>query len=147
MSHLFIGSFSILSIYRNDTNLPFIFLSDVLNEEDVNNSLIMIQPTLTSYTFDNPSFSTVSSQRTTLFLLDPYLYPMASLLPSEGRRAGYESFKALLELVLPVADAQVLLSHHLSSCLLPSTPCFLKFSNIPFPFSTSSSTALPCYAI
>jgi len=54
MSHLFIGSFSILSIYRNDTNLPFIFLSDVLNEEDVNNSLIMIQPTLTSYTFDNP---------------------------------------------------------------------------------------------
>lgn len=77
----------------------------------------MIQPTLTSYTFDNPSFSTVSSQRTMLFLLDPYLYSMASLLPSGGRRAGYENFKALLELVLPVADAQVLLSHHLS--LLP----------------------------
>ena len=42
---------------RWHSDLVFVLLTScrhVLNEEDVNNSLIMIQPTLMSYTFDTP---------------------------------------------------------------------------------------------
>ena len=89
----------------------------MLNEEDVNNSLIMIQPTLMSYTFDIPAqpvlLDSVSIKPDVILLLDTFFYILIfhGETIAQWRKAGYheqegyENFKELLE--APVADAQV----------------------------------------
>src|SRR3984885_6500623 len=88
----------------------------ILNEEDVNNSLIMIQPTLMSYTFDIPPqpvlLDRVSIKHDVVLLLDSFFHILIfhGELVAQWRKQGYqeqegyENFKELLE--TPVADAQ-----------------------------------------
>jgi protein transport protein SEC23 len=89
----------------------------ILNEEDVNNSLIMIQPTLMSYTFDvDPQpvlLDSVSIKPDVILLLDTFFHILIfhGETIAQWRKAGYqdqegyENFKELLE--NPVTDAQV----------------------------------------
>jgi protein transport protein SEC23 len=89
----------------------------ILNEEDVNNSLIMIQPTLMSYTFDvEPQpvlLDSVSIKPDVILLLDTFFHILIfhGETVAQWRKAGYqdqdgyENFKELLE--NPVTDAQV----------------------------------------
>ena len=91
--------------------------SHILNEEDVNNSLIMIQPTLMSYTFDTPPqpvlLDSVSIKHDVVLLLDTFFHILifhgeqVAQWRKQGyqEQEGYENFKELLE--TPVADAQV----------------------------------------
>jgi len=91
--------------------------SHILNEEDVNDSLIMIQPTLMSYTFDTPPqpvlLDSVSIKHDVILLLDTFFHILIfhGELVAQWRKQGYqdqeryENFKELLE--LPAADAQV----------------------------------------
>ena len=88
-----------------------------MNEEDVNNSLIMIQPTLMSYAFDAPPqpvlLDSVSIKPDVILLLDTFFHILIfhGEVVAQWRKAGYqdqeghENFKELLE--MPVADAQV----------------------------------------
>ena len=83
----------------------------------MNNSLIMIQPTLMSYTFDTPPqpvlLDSVSIKHDVVLLLDTFFHILIfhGELVAQWRKQGYqdqegyENFKELLE--LPVADAQV----------------------------------------
>jgi hypothetical protein len=92
----------------------------ILNEEDVNNSLIMIQPTLMSYTFDTPPqpvlLDSVSIKYDVILLLDTFFHILIfhGELVAQWRKQGYQdqegydNFKELLE--TPVADAQVIAS-------------------------------------
>ena len=92
----------------------------VLNEEDVNNSLIMIQPTLMSYAIDQPQpapvlLDSMSIKPDVILLLDTFFH----ILIFHGeqvagwRKAKYQdneeyaNFRELLG--MPVADAQDLL--------------------------------------
>ncbi|KAG2743874.1 hypothetical protein P692DRAFT_20837951 [Suillus brevipes Sb2] len=96
-----------------------LLLCDILNEEDVNNSLIMIQPTLMSYTFDvEPQpvlLDSVSIKPDVILLLDTFFHILIfhGETVAQWRKAGYqdqdgyENFKELLE--NPVTDAQDLL--------------------------------------
>lgn len=89
----------------------------MLNEEDVNNSLTMIQPTLMSYTFDVPPqpvlLDSVSIKPDVILLLDTFFHILIfhGETIAQWRKAGYqeqegyENFKELLE--GPVHDAQV----------------------------------------
>lgn len=89
----------------------------VLDEEDVNNSLTMIQPTLMSYTFDVPPqpvlLDSVSIKPDVILLLDTFFHILIfhGETIAQWRKAGYqdqegyENFKELLE--APVRDAQV----------------------------------------
>jgi protein transport protein SEC23 len=88
-----------------------------LNEEDVNNSLIMMQPTLMSYTFDQPPqpvlLDSVSIKPDVILLLDTFFHILIfhGETVAQWRKAGYqeqegyENFRELLE--APVGDAQV----------------------------------------
>jgi len=88
-----------------------------LNEEDVNNSLIMIQPTLMSYTIDTPPqpvlLDSVSIKPEVILLLDTFFHILIfhGETVAQWRKAGYqeqegyENFKELL--AAPVQDAQV----------------------------------------
>ena len=89
-----------------------------MNEEDVNNSLIMIQPTLMSYTIDAPQpqpvlLDSLSIKPDVILLLDTFFHILIfhGETIAQWRKAGYqeqegyENFKELLE--NPVADAQV----------------------------------------
>lgn len=88
-----------------------------MNEEDVNNSLIMIQPTLMSYTFDTPPqpvlLDSVSIKPDVILLLDTFFHILIfhGETIAEWRKAGYqeqegyENFAALLE--KPKEDARV----------------------------------------
>lgn len=96
-------------------------LRHILNEEDVNNSLIMIQPTLMSYTFDVPPqpvlLDSVSIKPDVVLLLDTFFHILIfhGETVAQWQKAGYheqegyENFKELLE--TPVADAQVRRDH------------------------------------
>lgn len=89
----------------------------ILNEEDVNNSLIMMQPTLMSYTFDQPPqpvlLDSVSIKPDVILLLDTFFHILIfhGETVAQWRKAGYqeqegyENFGELLE--APVGDAQV----------------------------------------
>lgn len=89
----------------------------ILNEEDVNNSLIMIQPTLMSYTFDQPPqpvlLDSISIKPDVILLLDTFFHILIfhGETIAQWRKAGYqdqegyENFKELLG--APVTDAQV----------------------------------------
>jgi protein transport protein SEC23 len=102
-----------------------------LNEEDVNNSLIMIQPTLMSYTFDTPPqpvlLDSVSIKHDVILLLDTFFHILIfhGELVAQWRKQGYQeqegydNFKELLE--VPVADAQVC-SYSLSFTLCLLSP-------------------------
>jgi len=91
----------------------------VLNDADVNNSLIMIQPTLMSYTFDvepHPVLlDSVSIRTDVILLLDTFFHILIfhGETIAQWRKAnyqeqeGYENFKELLE--SPIGDAQELL--------------------------------------
>lgn len=111
----------------------------ILNEEDVNNSLIMIQPTLMSYTFDVPPqpvlLDSVSIKPDVILLLDTFFHILIfhGETIAQWRKAGYqdqegyENFKELLE--APVADAQVrdhshLILHHIDHSLLLCRICW-----------------------
>ena len=79
--------------------------SHVLNEENVNNSLIMIQPTLMSYMVDTPPQSAlldgVSIKRDMILLLDTFFHVLifhGELVAQRGKQGyqdqeGYENFK------------------------------------------------------
>ena len=85
----------------------------------MNNSLIMIQPTLMSYTFDTPPMpvllDSVSIKHDVVLLLDTFFHilifhgELVAQWRNQGYqdKEGYENFKELLE--VPVADAQDLL--------------------------------------
>jgi protein transport protein SEC23 len=108
-----------LQVFNNSPD-ETAFYRHVLNRENVENSLIMIQPTLTSYGFDNISepvlLDSVSIKPNTMLLLDTFFH----LLIFHGkdlaswRIAGYQdqeeysNFKELLE--APVLDAQDILT-------------------------------------
>jgi protein transport protein SEC23 len=91
----------------------------VLNRENVDSSLIMIQPTLTSYAFDVPPqpvlLDSVSIKPDVILLLDTFFHILIfhGETIAQWRKAGYqeqegyENFKALLE--APTVDAQDLL--------------------------------------
>lgn len=95
----------------------YLMNSHVLNREDVNNSLIMIQPTLMSYGFGGPPnpvlLDSVSIKPDVILLLDTFFYVLIfhGETIAAWRNAGfheqpnYENFKVLLE--NPTVDAQV----------------------------------------
>ncbi len=105
-----------LQVFNNSPD-ETAFYRHILNEEDVNNSLIMIQPTLMSYTFDTPPqpvlLDSVSIKHDVILLLDTFFHILIfhGELIAQWRKQGYqeqegyENFKELLE--MPVADAQV----------------------------------------
>src|SRR5258706_13702860 len=104
MKPLSIGVFCSLFLFQiADFNF-----SHILNEEDVNNSLIMIQPTLMSYTFDTQPqpvlLDSVSIKNDVILLLDTFFHILIfhGELVAQWRKAGYqeqegyENFKELL---------------------------------------------------
>ncbi|KAI9865738.1 MAG: GTPase-activating protein S23, partial [Trichoglossum hirsutum] len=108
-----------LQVFNNSPD-ETAFYRHVLNHEDVGNSLIMIQPTLDSYTFDQDGSQPVlldssSIQPTHILLLDTLFHILIfhGGTVAEWRKAGYqdqegyENFKALLE--QPKEDARELI--------------------------------------
>jgi len=118
--------------------------SHILNEEDVNNSLIMIQPTLMSYTFDTAPqpvlLDSVSIKHDVILLLDTFFHILifhgeqVAQWRKQGyqEQEGYENFKELLE--TPVADAQVI-------CLFAGIDPSFILNDLASSFRTSLSTA------
>lgn len=108
-----------LQVFNNSPD-ETAFYRHVLNDADVNNALIMIQPTLTSYTFDTPPhpvlLDSVSIRPDVILLLDTFFHILIfhGETIAAWRKAGYqdqegyENFKELLE--LPIVDAQELLA-------------------------------------
>ncbi|CAE6521434.1 unnamed protein product [Rhizoctonia solani] len=107
-----------LQVFNNSPD-ETAFYRHILNEEDVNNSLIMMQPTLMSYTFDTPPqpvlLDSVSIKPDVILLLDTFFHILIfhGETVAQWRKAGYqeqdgyENFRELLE--APVGDAQDLL--------------------------------------
>ncbi|KZT60862.1 hypothetical protein CALCODRAFT_480265 [Calocera cornea HHB12733] len=107
-----------LQVFNNSPD-ETAFYRHILDEEDVNNSLIMIQPTLMSYTFDTAPqpvlLDSVSIKPDVILLLDTFFHILIfhGSTIAEWRKAkyqdqeGYENFKELLE--APQLDAQDLL--------------------------------------
>jgi protein transport protein SEC23 len=106
-----------LQVFNNSPD-ETAFYRHVLNHEDVSNSLIMIQPTLDSYTFDQDGavpvlLDSTSIQPQTILLLDTFFHILIfhGETMAEWRKAGYqdmegyENFKELLE--APKEDARV----------------------------------------
>ena len=105
-----------LQVFNNSPD-ETAFYRHVLNREDVGNSLIMIQPTLDSYTFDQPSrpvlLDSTSIQPNHVLLLDTFFHILIfhGETIAEWRKIGYqdqegyENFKELLE--APKEDARV----------------------------------------
>jgi protein transport protein SEC23 len=93
------------------------FMRTVLNVENVSNSLIMMQPTLTSFTFDQEAepvlLDSSSLADNVILLMDTYFHILIyhGLQISQWMKAGYqdqpeyENFRELLE--LPKAEAAV----------------------------------------
>ncbi|KAG8781017.1 GTPase-activating protein S23 [Serendipita sp. 397] len=107
-----------LQVFNNSPD-ETAFYRHILNEEDVNNSLIMIQPTLMSYGLETPPqpvlLDSVSTKPDVILLLDTFFHILIwhGSTIAEWRKAGYaeqegyENLKALLE--APQTDAQDLL--------------------------------------
>lgn len=84
-----------------------------INGEDVNNSLIMIQPTLMSYQMDappQPAFLDPRSIRPVL-LLDTYFYILifhgSTIAQCDAGYQGYDGYESLRELLaVPKVDAR-----------------------------------------
>ena len=93
------------------------FYRNVLNREDVNNSLIMIQPTLMSYSMEEPPkpvlLDSMSIQPNVILLLDSFFQVLvfhgetiaAWRREKYHENPTYAAFKELLQ--IPVAEAQV----------------------------------------
>lgn len=108
-----------LQVFNNSPD-ETAFHRHVLNSEDVNNSLIMIQPTLMSYSFDaDPQpvlLDSVSIRPDVILLLDTFFHILIfyGSTIAEWRKAGYqeqegyESFRELLD--TPQQDAADLLA-------------------------------------
>ncbi|XP_044721952.1 sec23/Sec24 trunk domain-containing protein [Hirsutella rhossiliensis] len=109
-----------LQVFNNSPD-ETAFDRHVLNHEDVSNSLIMIQPTLDSYTFDQDGgipvlLDSASIQPTHILLLDTFFHILIfhGETVAEWRKAGYqdqegyENFAALLE--QPKEDARDLIT-------------------------------------
>ncbi|TXT08792.1 hypothetical protein VHUM_02920 [Vanrija humicola] len=111
-----------LQVFNNSPD-ETAFYRHVLNDADVNNSLIMIQPTLMSYTFDQEPhpvlLDSVSIRPDVILLLDTYFHILIfhGETVAAWRKANYQeqedyaNFKELLE--APVVDAQELLEDRL----------------------------------
>ncbi|KAI8333859.1 protein transporter SEC23 [Chlamydoabsidia padenii] len=107
-----------LQVFNNSPD-ETAFYRHVLNRENVDNSLIMIQPTLTSYGFDTPPqpvlLDSISIKSDTILLLDTFFHVLVfcGSTIAEWRLAGYqdqegyENFRQLLD--TPVMDGQDLL--------------------------------------
>ncbi|KAI7411882.1 Protein transport protein [Hortaea werneckii] len=108
-----------LQVFNNSPD-ETAFYRHVLNHEDVGNSLVMIQPTLDSYTFDQDGgvpvlLDSTSIQPQTVLLLDTFFHILIfhGETMAEWRKAGYqdmegyENFKELLE--SPKEDARELI--------------------------------------
>ncbi|OLL24880.1 Protein transport protein SEC23 [Neolecta irregularis DAH-3] len=107
-----------LQVFNNSPD-ETAFYRHVLNRENVNNSLTMIQPTLTSFTFDKPPepvlLDSVSIKPDAILLLDTFFHILIfhGETIAQWRKAGYQdqegyqNFKELLE--APRADAGELL--------------------------------------
>ncbi|KAK0260874.1 Protein transport protein SEC23 [Friedmanniomyces endolithicus] len=108
-----------LQVFNNSPD-ETAFYRHVLNHEDVGNSLVMIQPTLDSYTFDQDGAVPVlldssSIQPQTILLLDSFFHILIfhGETMAEWRKAGYqemdgyENFKEILE--APKEDARELI--------------------------------------
>ncbi|KAI8806266.1 hypothetical protein BJ742DRAFT_855267 [Cladochytrium replicatum] len=108
-----------LQVFNNSPD-ESAFYRHIINREDVNNSLIMIQPTLMCYSFNGPPqpvlLDSMSIKPDVILLLDTFFHIViwhgATMKEwrNEGyhEQPGYESFQMLLE--APVADAQELLA-------------------------------------
>ncbi|KAF3799104.1 Protein transport protein sec23 [Colletotrichum gloeosporioides] len=109
-----------LQVFNNSPD-ETAFYRHVLNHEDVSNSLIMIQPTLDSYTFDQAEASPVlldssSIQPTHILLLDTFFHILIFhgetiaewMKAGYQEQEGYENFAALLE--QPKEDARDLIT-------------------------------------
>ncbi|KAG6018142.1 GTPase-activating protein S23 [Claviceps lovelessii] len=109
-----------LQVFNNSPD-ETAFDRHVLNHEDVGNSLVMIQPTLDSYTFDQDGgqpvlLDSASIQPTHILLLDTFFHILIfhGETVAEWRKAGYqdqegyENFAALLE--QPKEDARDLIT-------------------------------------
>ncbi|KAI5919088.1 hypothetical protein F4810DRAFT_714803 [Camillea tinctor] len=108
-----------LQVFNNSPD-ETAFYRHVLNHEDVSNSLVMIQPTLDSYTFDQDGgqpvlLDSTSIQPTHILLLDTFFHILIfhGETVAEWKKAGYqdqegyENFAALLE--QPKEDARDLI--------------------------------------
>lgn len=113
-----------LQVFNNSPD-ETAFYRHVLNHEDVSNSLVMIQPTLDSYTFDQEGsmpvlLDSTSIQPQTILLLDTFFHILIfhGETMAEWRKAGYqdmegyENFSELLD--APKQDAKVSSSIHLA---------------------------------
>ncbi|WVO16590.1 protein transporter SEC23 [Cryptococcus depauperatus] len=111
-----------LQVFNNSPD-ETAFYRHVLNDADVNNSLIMIQPTLMSYGFDSEPhpvlLDSVSIRPDVILLLDTFFHILIfhGETIAQWRKANYQeqedyaNFKELLE--CPVTDAQELLEDRL----------------------------------
>lgn len=111
-----------LQVFNNSPD-ETAYYRHVIFGEDTNNSLIMIQPTLMSYSFNEPPkpvlLDSISMKADVILLLDTYFHILIwhgeniAAWRKEGYQdqPGYENFKALLE--SPKADAQEILSERL----------------------------------
>jgi protein transport protein SEC23 len=105
-----------LQVFNNSPD-ETTYYRNILNREDVNNSLIMIQPTLMAYSMEAPPqpvlLDSVSIQPNVILLLDTFFQVLVwhGETIAAWRKAKYHenptyvAFKDLLE--TPVADAQV----------------------------------------
>ena len=112
-----------LQVFNNSPD-ETAYYRHVLNCEDVNNSLIMIQPTLMSYGFDGPPqpvlLDSMSIRPDVVLLLDTFFHLLIfhGETIAQWRKAGYheqegyENFREILE--APQVDAQELLMERLS---------------------------------
>jgi len=111
-----------LQVFNNSPD-ETAYYRHVIFGEDTNNSLIMIQPTLMSYSFSEPPtpvlLDSVSMKPDVILLLDTYFHILIwhgetiAAWRKEGYQdqPGYENFKNLLE--APKLDAQEILSERL----------------------------------
>lgn len=140
-----------LQVFNNSPD-ETAFYRHVLNHEDVSNSLVMIQPTLDSYTFDQESSQPVlldstSIQPQHILLLDTFFHILIfhGETIAQWRKAGYHeqedyaNFRTLLE--QPKEDARVS-----RVSVLAAVPPPLQATNRTVRIRNSSPTAFPSRA-
>lgn len=126
-----------LQVFNNSPD-ETAFYRHVLNHEDVSNSLIMIQPTLDSYTFDQEGgqpvlLDSTSIQPAHVLLLDTFFHILIfhGETIAEWRKAGYheqegyENFASLLE--QPKEDARV----RMTALSLENRPLMMNRISLP----------------